>query len=105
MYCSLNNLVYFSHTNGLEEAGRKAVAQEPSFFPTDGPAIPWVDPKPIYQNTCTLRPVRSGRREQAVSFKVVTENVAHTLLSSVGSCGVKLFSSPSFYLGCCLFRP
>ena len=94
-------MVYFSHTDGLEEAGRKAVVQAPSFFPTDRPTIPWVDPKPIHQNTSTFTRGRSGRGEQAVPFEAETEKPAHPLISSVGE---KPFSSPSFYAGCCLLR-
>lgn len=41
MYCSLNNLVYFSHTNGLEEAGRKAeLLRNPVSSPLMVPPFP-----------------------------------------------------------------
>lgn len=85
-------MAYFSHTDGLEGAGREAVGPRLSGFspPLTPPTIPWADPKPIHQNTSTFtrgKERKAWKGEQAVPFEAETEKPAHPLISSVGSWG------------------
>lgn len=86
MYYSSNSIVYFSHIDGLEEAGRKArLLKHPVSFPLILPPFPRSILSQFTSNTSKFKPTRRGRRrsrEQAISFKIATEKVAHTLLMS-----------------------